>query len=122
MLARELPTVELTAPVAERRVHEVLIGAGLASSTSDVNRLLKQRGVRVNARVVGEDGALEEADLVGGRYVLVRQGQARPRDRHRRRSSLDVVTAHETGAGHNPAAPIHCLGRSPEQAPPEEKS
>jgi tyrosyl-tRNA synthetase len=75
MLARELPTVELTAPVAERRVHEVLIGAGLASSTSDVNRLLKQRGVRVNARVVGEDGALEEADLVGGRYVLVRKGR-----------------------------------------------
>ena len=75
MLSGELPTVELAAPVGERRVHELLIGAGLASSTSDVNRLLKQRGVRVNARVVGDDGALAESDLVAGRYILVRKGK-----------------------------------------------
>jgi tyrosyl-tRNA synthetase len=75
VLSAELPTVQLAAPVGERRVHELLIGAGLASSTSDVNRLLKQRGVRVNARVVGDDGALAESDVVAGRYILVRKGK-----------------------------------------------
>jgi tyrosyl-tRNA synthetase len=75
MLAAELPSVELASPLVERRVHEVLIPAGLASSTSEVNRLLKQRGVRVNARVLDEDGALRESDLVGGRYILVRKGK-----------------------------------------------
>jgi tyrosyl-tRNA synthetase len=75
MLAAELPSVELASPLVGRRVHEVLIPAGLASSTSEVNRLLKQRGVRVNARVLDEDGALRESDLVGGRYILVRKGK-----------------------------------------------
>jgi len=74
-LVAELPTVELAPPIGDRRVHDLLIGAGFATSTSDVNRLLKQRGVRVNARLLDEDGALADSDLVGGRYVLVRKGK-----------------------------------------------
>ena len=74
MLARELPTVALP-EAGEGRIHELLIGARLASSTSEVNRLLKQRGVRVNGRVVDEDGSLRGSDLVRGRYLLVRKGK-----------------------------------------------
>jgi tyrosyl-tRNA synthetase len=74
VLASELPRVEL-AGLDGLRVHDVLVPTGLVSSTSEVNRLLAQNGIRVNGRVLGDGGALAESDLLGGRYILVRKGK-----------------------------------------------
>ena len=64
VLAGELPTVELPADVDGVRVHELLVGAGLAKSNGEVSRLLTQGGVRVNARVLDDEGRLQSSDLL----------------------------------------------------------
>ena len=46
VVAAEVPDVALPADIAGMRVHELLVGAGLAKSNSEVNRLLGQRAVR----------------------------------------------------------------------------
>jgi len=75
VLAGELPTVALPASVDGVRVHELLVDAGLAKSNGEVGRLLTQRGIRVNDRVLDEDGRLAESDLLTGGFLLLRKGK-----------------------------------------------
>lgn len=75
IVAAEVPTVELPASLADLRVHELLIAAGLARSTSEVGRLLRQGAVRASGRVLDETGALSSADLLGERFLLIKKGK-----------------------------------------------
>ena len=61
-------------PVHER-VHELLVGGGVAKSNSDVNRLLGQGAVRAGNRVLDADGLLRDSDLLAGGYLLLRKGK-----------------------------------------------
>jgi tyrosyl-tRNA synthetase len=58
-----------------RRVHELLVSAGVASSTSEVGRLLTQGAIRAGNRVLGKDGLLQASDLLNGGFVLLRKGK-----------------------------------------------
>ena len=75
VLAGELPRVELPADVDGVRVHELLVGAGLAKSNGEVARLLTQGGVRVNARVLDGEGRLAASDLLARGFLLLRKGK-----------------------------------------------
>jgi tyrosyl-tRNA synthetase len=75
VLAREIPCVEIEGSIDGRRVHELLVNAGLASSNSEVNRLLSQKGIRANSRIISSDGVLEASDLLSGGFVLLRKGK-----------------------------------------------
>ena len=57
------------------RVHELLVGAGLARSNSEVNRLLAQGAVRAGNRVLDVEGRLRESDLLSGGFVVLRKGR-----------------------------------------------
>ena len=74
VIADEAPCVEL-GHVDGTRVHELLIGAGVAKSNSEVNRLLAQGAIRAGNRVLDEDGLLQESDLLSGGFVLLRKGK-----------------------------------------------
>ena len=50
-------------------------GAGVATSTSEVGRLLKQGAVRAGNRVLAADGLLAASDLLAGQYLLLRKGK-----------------------------------------------
>lgn len=75
VLAGEIPTVELPAAVEGTRVHELLVAAGLAKSNGEVGRLLSQRGIRANSRVLDEDGRIGASDLLAGGFLLIRKGK-----------------------------------------------
>jgi tyrosyl-tRNA synthetase len=75
VVGREVPTSTVAAaalddPVA--LVHE----AGLASSRGEARRLLGQNGVRANGRPLTAGARLEPADLLHGRYLLLRKGKS----------------------------------------------
>jgi tyrosyl-tRNA synthetase len=75
VVAAEVPCVDLPADVTGVRVHELLITAGVAKSTSDVGRLLTQGAIRAGNRVLGSDGLLDASDLLNGQIVLLRKGK-----------------------------------------------
>jgi tyrosyl-tRNA synthetase len=75
VVAAEVPSVDLPGEVAGLRVHELLIGAGVAKSTSDVGRLLTQGAIRAGNRVLDADGLLQASDLLNGQIVLIRKGK-----------------------------------------------
>ena len=75
VVAAEVPSVELEGPVDGLRVHDLLIGAGVSASQSEVSRLLRQGAVRVGSRVLGADGLLEAGDVLPGGVLLVRKGK-----------------------------------------------
>ncbi|MFZ4810903.1 MAG: tyrosine--tRNA ligase [Ilumatobacteraceae bacterium] len=75
VVASEVPHLVLPADFADRRVHEILIEAGVAKSVSEVGRLLSQGAVRAGGRVLDVDGAIGHADLLAGRYLLLRKGK-----------------------------------------------
>lgn len=75
VLEAEIPCVDLGPSLDGVRVHDVLIASGVASSNSEVSRLLGQRGVRVNGEVVDGDGSLASSRLLSGRFLLVRKGK-----------------------------------------------
>ncbi len=75
VLAGEIPTVELPSDLEGARVHELLVSAGLAKSNGEVGRLLTQRGIRVNSRVLDDDGRMSASDLLNGGFVLIRKGK-----------------------------------------------
>ncbi len=55
---------------------EILIVAGTASSRGEARRLVEQGGVHVNGRPVRDpEERFTEADLLAGRYLLVRRGK-----------------------------------------------
>ena len=75
VVAGEAPSVELPADVDGIRVHELLLAAGVAKSTSEVNRLLGQGAVRAGNRVLESDGLLAASDLLTGGFLLLRKGK-----------------------------------------------
>ncbi|MBI5208621.1 MAG: tyrosine--tRNA ligase [Elusimicrobia bacterium] len=67
------PTEGLAAGVA---VVDVLARSGLAKSKGEARRLVEQGGVYLNnAKVAGPDRKVAAADLLFGRYLLVRKGK-----------------------------------------------
>jgi tyrosyl-tRNA synthetase len=74
-VAAELPTVDLPADIDGAPIHDLLVASGLATSKSDVNRLLGQGAVRASGRVLEVDGALRASDVLAGGFVLVRKGK-----------------------------------------------
>ena len=84
----ELPRVDV-APGTP--VVEALAGAGLVAGRSAARRAIAEGGAYVNnAKVAGEDAVLEPADLLHGRYALLRRGK--------RTLALAVVDEAATGA------------------------
>ena len=75
VVAAEVPTVALPSDLAGRRVHELLVEAGVAKSNGEVTRLLAQGAVRAGNRVLEADGLLQESDLLAGGIVLLRKGK-----------------------------------------------
>ena len=53
----------------------LLVTTGLASSNSDARRTLGQRGITANGRRLEGEGALDGAELLHGRYLLLRKGR-----------------------------------------------
>ena len=71
-LATEVPT----SPFAPGATLAAALGATpLASSLSDARRTIGQRAASVNGEVVPEDRALTEADLLHGRWLVLRKGK-----------------------------------------------
>ncbi|MFC8732395.1 tyrosine--tRNA ligase [Luteimicrobium sp. NPDC057192] len=69
----ELPRVDV-APGTP--VVEALAGAGLVAGRSAARRAIAEGGAYVNnAKVAGEDAVLEPAELLHGRYALLRRGK-----------------------------------------------
>ena len=74
-IAAEVPTTKMgTAAMAD--VAGVLAAlSGVAASKSEARRLLTQRSVRANGRVLDVDSNLADFPLLHGRYLLVRKGK-----------------------------------------------
>ncbi len=53
----------------------VLVRTGLASSQSDARRQLEQGALSVNGQKVGPEAALRPADVLHGRWILLRKGK-----------------------------------------------
>ncbi|CAN5445236.1 tyrosine--tRNA ligase [soil metagenome] len=75
VVAQEVPSVQLPADLDGLRVHELLIGGGVAKSLSEVNRLLTQGAVRAGNRVLDADGLLRATDVLAGGFLLLRKGK-----------------------------------------------
>lgn len=73
MLAGEIPMVRA---VSMDEPAAVLVACGLAASNSEARRLVAQRGVRVNGRVVEDASDLAAADRLHGRWLLLRKGKS----------------------------------------------
>ena len=71
-LATEVPTSPFTAGVT---LAAALAATPLASSLSDARRTIGQGAASVNGEVVPEDRPLTEADLLYGRWLLLRKGK-----------------------------------------------
>ncbi|MGK2949687.1 MAG: tyrosine--tRNA ligase [Acidimicrobiales bacterium] len=78
VVAGEVPSAQLEA--TERLADgvdlvPVLVRTGLATSLGDARRQLEQAGISVNGEKVGADRRLSSADLLAGRWVLLRKGK-----------------------------------------------
>jgi tyrosyl-tRNA synthetase len=71
-LATEVPTSPF---IPGATVATALAATPLASSLSDARRTIGQRAASVNGEVVPEDRPLTEADLLHGRWLLLRKGK-----------------------------------------------
>ncbi|EYT54140.1 tyrosyl-tRNA synthetase [Leucobacter sp. UCD-THU] len=74
----ELPQVVLppTAKFIARPITQLMVEAGLVKSAGEARRAIAQGGVYVNnAAVESEDRALEAADLLHGRFAVLRRGK-----------------------------------------------
>jgi tyrosyl-tRNA synthetase len=71
-LASEVPTAPLP---SGGTVATMLVATPLASSLSDARRTIAQGAAYVNGEVVREDRPLSEADLLYGRWLLLRRGK-----------------------------------------------
>ena len=71
-LATEVPTSPFTAEVT---LAAALAATPLASSLSDARRTIGQRAASVNGEVVPEDRPLTGADLLYGRWLVLRKGK-----------------------------------------------
>ena len=75
VVADEVPCVRLPMDLDGHRVHELLIEAGSAKSTSEVGRLLTQGAIRAGNRTLDTDGLLRTSDLLSGGFLLLRKGK-----------------------------------------------
>ncbi|TPW14164.1 MAG: tyrS [Acidimicrobiaceae bacterium] len=75
VVAAEVPCVDIPTELSGTRVHELLIAAGISTSTSEVGRLLSQGAIRAGNRVLGGDGLLDSSDLLKGGFLLLRKGK-----------------------------------------------
>jgi tyrosyl-tRNA synthetase len=75
-LAGAIPTSPLPAVVG-RSLVDLLPETGLASSKSDARRTLDQGGVALNGTPATVDTLVSTADLLHGRWVLLRKGKRR---------------------------------------------
>jgi tyrosyl-tRNA synthetase len=62
---------------AELSVVDALVRSGLAESRGNARQLLSQGSVYINGARVPEDRALESADALHGRWVVLRRGRSR---------------------------------------------
>lgn len=70
----ELPHAKLTRDQLD--MITVLTETGLSASKSEARRTLKEGGAAVNnQKVQGEDATVSEADILCGKYVIVRRGK-----------------------------------------------
>jgi tyrosyl-tRNA synthetase len=76
-LAGEIPTTH--AEIVGRDVVELLVETGLTAGRGEARRLIAGGGVYVNDVALAETRVLETADLLHGRYVMLRKGK---RQRH----------------------------------------
>jgi len=76
-LAGEIPTTH--ADAVGRDVVDVLVETGLAASKGEARRLIAGGGIYVNDVALAESRPLETADVMHGRYVMLRKGK---RQRH----------------------------------------
>ncbi|MBA2282685.1 MAG: tyrosine--tRNA ligase [Acidimicrobiia bacterium] len=77
-VAANVPAHELALSALEAGIDpvELAVVAELAASKSEARRLLAQRGVSLNGRVLEADDRPSTADLLHGRYLLLRRGKA----------------------------------------------
>ncbi|HZA44186.1 MAG TPA: tyrosine--tRNA ligase [Rubrobacter sp.] len=77
-VAAEVPTAPLPSPAELEEGADLvplLVESGLATSKGDARRALDQGAVSVNGVKVGPDSTLGAADVLHGRYVLLRKGK-----------------------------------------------
>jgi tyrosyl-tRNA synthetase len=77
-VAREVPGTALAAGESLETGIElapVLVRTGLVGSLSDARRQLDQQGIAVNGAKVGADRRLGPADVLHGRWILLRKGK-----------------------------------------------
>jgi len=75
VVAEEVPCVSLEGDIDGRRVHELLVHAGVVKSLGEAARLVTQGGVRAGNRVLDSDGLLHASDLLAGGFLLLRKGK-----------------------------------------------
>jgi tyrosyl-tRNA synthetase len=77
-VAANIPTHELAPGALDGGVDPVdlLVTAQLAASKSEARRLLGQRGVSLNGRVLEAGARPDAADLLHGKYLLLRRGKS----------------------------------------------
>ena len=87
---------------------DVLERSGVVASRSAARRAIAEGGAYLNnARVTDPEARLTDDDLLHGRYVILRRGQADGRRRHHRppdptscdRRRCDLTTARDRGRG-----------------------
>jgi tyrosyl-tRNA synthetase len=74
-LANSLPVLDVGADDIGRDLIEFLADGGAVASRSDGRRLVAQGGLSINDAVVTDGRVLEESDLAGGRWAMVRRGK-----------------------------------------------
>ncbi len=77
MLTSELPTFNASRQNigADGSLVPLLSEAGVTTSNSEANRLLKQNGLSINDIKVAPDHVIQSGDLLHGRYAVVRKGK-----------------------------------------------
>ncbi|HEX6419518.1 MAG TPA: tyrosine--tRNA ligase [Acidimicrobiales bacterium] len=78
VVATEVPRAPLPGPAELAEgvdLVPLLVEAGLATSKSDARRAIEQGAVTVNDRRAGPDESVRSADVLHGRYVLLRKGK-----------------------------------------------
>ena len=76
LLATEVPNVKLGRDMlGGENLADLLAGGEVVASKGEARRMLDQNGISINGEKVAADGSANEADLLHGRYLLVRKGK-----------------------------------------------
>jgi tyrosyl-tRNA synthetase len=77
VLSAEVPTAQLpgTALQGGVRLTELLVRSGLAASKGEAQRGLAGKGFSINGVAQAEDRTVDGADVVAGRFILLRKGK-----------------------------------------------